>query len=142
MALLIEGPCVEAHLLVEWCRCQHGGVTTTYSGHLLSVTKNDGPKSLCLQAMLFDEDGSAGHEPWRTHAHAWFDRFVDDASCARFGDGTRLVVDVINGAKVIDADRVDLNAPVGGRARGGFPVARTRPSGRGGYPGCAPLWPV
>jgi len=33
---------------------------------------------------LFDEEDSAAHEPWRTHARKWFDRFVDDASGARF----------------------------------------------------------
>ncbi len=72
------------HLRLEWCRCQHGGVTTTYSDHPRAATADDGPTLLRLWAMLFDKDDSAAHEPWRTHAHEWFDRFVDDASSARF----------------------------------------------------------
>ncbi len=67
----------------EWCRCQRDGVTT-YSGHPRAATADDGLKLLRLWARLFDEDDSAAHEPWRTHAREWFDRFVDDANAARF----------------------------------------------------------
>ena len=149
------------HLRCAWCRCQHGAVTTMYSGHPRAATADDGPRLLSLWAILFDEDDSAAHEPWRTHARKWFDRFVDDASGARFpvievdgeivataigtleigvpnpqcpkgrtvrlanvitlpeyrghGHGTTLVVDVINWARVIDADRVDLGATPAGQ---------------------------
>ncbi len=149
------------HLRCAWCRCQHGAVTTMYSGHPRAATADDGPRLLSLWAILFDEEDSAAHEPWRTHARKWFDRFVDDASGARFpvievdgeivataigtleigvpnpqcpkgrtvrlanvitlpeyrghGHGTTLVVDVINWARVIDADRVDLGATPAGQ---------------------------
>ena len=132
-----------------------------YSGHPRAATADDGPRLLSLWAILFDEEDSAAHEPWRTHARKWFDRFVDDASGARFpvievdgeivataigtleigvpnpqcpkgrtvrlanvitlpeyrghGHGTTLVVDVINWARVIDADRVDLGATPAGQ---------------------------
>ncbi len=134
---------------------------TTYSVRPRAATADDGLKLLRLWASLFDEDDSAAHEPWRTHAQEWFDRLVDDANGARFpvievagdivataigtleigvpnphrlkgrtvrlvnvitlpehrghGYGTTLVLDVINWAKFIDADRVDLSATPAGQ---------------------------
>jgi len=57
---------------------------TTYSARPRAATANDGLKLLRLWASLFDEDDSAAHEPWRIHAHEWFDRLVDDGNGARF----------------------------------------------------------
>ena len=132
------------------------------SYHTHTATGDDAPQLLRLWAMLFDQDDSSVHRPWRMHAREWFDRFVDDASSARFpvikavdgdivataigileigvpnphcpkgrtvrlanvitlpqyrgrGYGTRLVLDVINWAKAIDADRVDLSATPDGQ---------------------------
>lgn len=56
------------HLRCAWCRCQHGAVTTMYSGHPRAATADDGLRLLSLWTILFDEDDSAAHEPWRTHA--------------------------------------------------------------------------
>jgi len=118
---------------------------------------------------LFDEDDSAAHEPWRIHAHEWFDRLVDNANGARFpvievggdvfataigsleigvpnphclkgrtvrlanvitlrehrghGYGTTLVLGLINWAKLIDADRVDLSATPADSASTRWPVS-------------------
>lgn len=57
---------------------------TTQGGRLRSATAGDGPKLLGLWDRLFDEDLSASGDPWKIHASAWFARFVDDASTARF----------------------------------------------------------
>ncbi len=149
------------HLRCEWRRCQHGGMTATNRDHLRLATADDGPRLLSLWAILFDEDDTAVHEPWRSHARAWFARLVDDASGARFpvievdreivasaigtleigvpnpqcpkgrtvrlanvitlpeyrghGHGTSLVVDVVNWARAIDSDRVDLSATPAGQ---------------------------
>jgi len=143
-------------LRCEWCGCQHGGVTTMDSCHPRTATGDDGPQLLRLWAMLFDQDDSPVHQPWRMHAREWFDRLVDDAGSARFpvievdgeivataigtleigvpnphcprgrtvrlanvitlpqyrgrGYGTRLVLHLINWARAIEADRVDLSA--------------------------------
>ncbi len=69
---------------MERCRCHHDGVMTTYSVRPRAATADDGLKLLSLWASLFDEDDSAAHEPWRIHAHEWFDRMVDNANGARF----------------------------------------------------------
>ncbi len=64
-------------------RCHHHDVTTS-SGPLRAATADDGPRLLFLWAALFDEGDSARHEPWKTHASEWFDRFVNDSGTARF----------------------------------------------------------
>ncbi len=49
-----------------------------------TATGDDAPQLLRLWTMLFDQDDSPVHRPWRINAREWFDRFVDDASSARF----------------------------------------------------------
>ena len=133
------------------------------------ATATDGPQLLRLWGLLFDQDGVAEDEPWRSHAQEWFDRYVGDASTARFpvvdvggqivataigtlelgvpnpmcpqgrtvrlanvitlpehrghGYGTLLVRDVIEWARSIKADRVDLSSTEEGQRlydRAGF----------------------
>lgn len=51
--------------------------------HPRIATGDDSLQLLRLWTMLFDQDDSPVHQPWRTLACEWFDRFVDDASSAR-----------------------------------------------------------
>ncbi len=138
-----------------------------------AATVNDSPQLLRLWALLFDEDDTADHEPWRSYAREWFGRFVSEPSTARFpvievdgdivaaaigtlelgvpnpysrrgrtvrlanvitanehrghGYGSLLVRDVIEWARSIDADRVDLSATPDGQRiyeKAGFVLTR------------------
>ena len=117
---------------------------------------DDGNQLLRLWDLLFDESDSAGQQPWKSNALAWFARVVGDSRAARFpvvevdgtvvataigtlelgvpnphcvrgrtvrlanvvtlpayrgqGYATLLVREVIEWARAIDADRVDLSA--------------------------------
>ncbi|SNY45646.1 GNAT family N-acetyltransferase [Paractinoplanes atraurantiacus] len=137
---------------------------TTTTGRLRTATLRDHAELLALWTLLFDD---APPEPWRTHAAAWFARFVGSPGEARFpviesggaivataigtlelgvpnpfcakgrtvrlanvitlpghrgrGYGTTLVRDVVDWARSIDADRVDLSAtPEGHRLYAGL----------------------
>ncbi len=134
---------------------------STSGDRIRAATVDDSPQLLRLWALLFDEDDTAEHEPWRNYAREWFDRFVSEPSIARFpvievdgdivaaaigtlelgvpnpqspqgrtvrlanvitanehrghGYGSLLVRDVIEWARSIDADRVDLSATPDGQ---------------------------
>lgn len=149
------------HLYPRTRSCHDGNMPPPSTGRIRVATVDDSPQLLSLWASLFDEDDSAEHEPWRSHAREWFARFVDYSSAARFpvievdrnivataigtlelgvpnpqcpkgrtvrlanvitlskhrgnGYGTLLVRDVVQWAKLIAADRVDLSATPEGR---------------------------
>ena len=141
-----------------------------HPGKLLrAATIDDSGQLLRLWDLLFDEAGSAAHQPWRDHAQAWFKRTVGDSRSAHFpvvesggavvataigtlevgvpdpfcprgrtvrlvnvftlpqhrskGYASTLVREVIEWARTVDADRVDLIATPQGQPiyeRAGF----------------------
>lgn len=141
-----------------------------HPGKLLrAATIDDSGQFLRLWDLLFDEAGSAAHQPWRDHAQAWFKRTVGDSRSAHFpvvesggavvataigtlevgvpnpfcprgrmvrlvnvftlpqhrnkGYASTLVREVIEWARTVDADRVDLIATPQGQPiyeRAGF----------------------
>jgi len=136
---------------------------------LRAATLDDGGQLLSLWDLLFDQDDGGEHQPWRSHAQAWFERSLGDPSAAHVpvverdglvvaaaigtlelgvpnplcprgrtvrlanvitlpahrgrGRASLLVRDVVEWARGVDADRVDLSATPEGRRvyeRAGF----------------------
>ena len=57
---------------------------TSPSSPLRTAIADDGPQLLRLWGLLFDQDGVAADERWRSHAQEWFAHYVGDSSTARF----------------------------------------------------------
>lgn len=63
---------------------QHDDMSTPATDRIRAATAADAAQLLFLWALVFDEDDTAPATTWKQHAQAWFTRFVEDRTTARF----------------------------------------------------------
>ena len=59
-------------------------MSTPDSGRIRAATAADAARLLSLWALVFDEDDTSPATTWKPHAQAWFTRFAEDRTTARF----------------------------------------------------------